>query len=274
MQDVWPGYLRMVGIRLEAGRDFTMDDVTAARKVAIVDHRVARELWPGGAIGQTLIVGPGQKPRVYEVVGVTNPVRTTEVRDATIPHLFFPSMEWDLNTALVIDTAESAAALGPAIKQTVESLGTRRPVFDIRPLRFYVDRSTAETRFTMGVIVAFAAAALFLAAVGIYGTLAYLASLRRHEFAVRLALGATTGRVLRAVVGEGLVLTIAGALIGLAGAVVVASSLRDLLYDVSAFDVPTLATVMAVVAFAALAATTLPALRAARTDPAVVLRAE
>lgn len=126
----------------------------------------------------------------------------------------------------------------------------------------------------MLVLTAFALCALLLAAVGIYGTLAYLAAQRTQEFGVRLALGATAGRVLRMVAGEGLWLTAIGAAAGLGGAVFTTSLLRDLLYGVAPLDRATLMAVVALVAAVSLVAASRPALRAARTDPAAALRAE
>ena len=125
--------------------------------------------------------------------------------------------------ALVIDTDAPALTLAPSVKGAVESLGTHRPVYDILPMRTYVERALGNTRFLMLVMLSFAAAALLLAGVSIYGTLAYLTAQRNHEFAIRLALGATTGRVLRGVVGEGLTMTAVGAAIGLVGATAMAA---------------------------------------------------
>ena len=279
VQSVFPGYLGITGVQLKAGRDFSRDDLVNARKVVIVDERIARQLWLDvEAIGQRLAVGQGGSATVFEVIGVTTAVRAVRVRDATTPHLFVPFDQFGLIMSLVIDTDMPAAAIGPEVKRAVESLGTRRPVYDIVPMRTYVERSVGDTRFTMLVLVAFGAAALLLAGVGIYGTLAYLTSQRSQEFAVRIALGASTRQVLRRVLGEGLMLTGVGITAGFAGALTTSALLQallqDLLYDVTPFDIPTLLAVTGVVAVIALAAIAHPAIRAARTDPAVVLRAE
>lgn len=275
VQSIFPGYLAITGIQLAAGRDFTRDDLISRRKMAIVDERIARQLWSdGNPVGQRLAIGQGRAATVFEIVGVTNAVRAIQVRDSTRFHLFVPYDQFGLMMALVIDTDQPAAALGPEVKRTVESLGTRRPVYDILPLATYVERSVGDARFTMLVLVGFAAAALALAGVGIYGTLAYLTAQRRQEFAVRMALGASMPRVLRGVVGEGLTLAAVGATIGIAGAMATSVVLQDLLYEVTPFDLPTLLSVSAAVGVVALAATAHPAIRAARTDPATVLRAE
>lgn len=277
LESICPGYLHVTGVQLETGRDFTQDDLVSGRKVAIVDERIARQLWNGGdAIGRRLAIGAGGATPVteFEIVGVTTAVRAVQVRDAAVPHIFVPFLQFGLTMALVIDTDQPASAMAPAVKGAVESLGTRRPVYDILPLRTYVDRSLGDTRFLMSILLAFAGAALLLAGVGIYGTLAYLTAQRYQEFAVRLALGASAGQVLRGVVGEGLSLTAAGAAMGLAVAMAVTTIFRSLLYEVTPFDPLTLAFVTGTVAIVALAAITQPAIRAARTDPADVLRAQ
>jgi hypothetical protein len=274
LQSVFPGYLGITGTALRVGRDFTMDDLINERPVVIIDERMANQLWPGGAVGQRLGVSRGRSFVSLEVIGVTNPVRVTRVRDDGMPHLFVSYHFLPIEMALVVRTRESAATIAPAIKQAVESLGTRRPVYDIRPLQFYVDRSIGDTRFTMLVLVGFAVAALLLAAVGLYGTLAYLTSLRTQEFGVRMALGASAARILRSVASEGLLLTAVGGALGLIGALAVSAVLRDLLYGVAPNDGTTLVAVTAVVAFVALIAASHPAWVAAKTDPCSALRAE
>ncbi len=257
-QSVFPGYLGITHTRLRAGRDFTMDDLVNERPVVIIDERMANQLWPSGAIGQRLGVSRGRSFVSLKVIGVTNPVRVTKVRDDGMPHMFVPYHFQTIEMALVVRTRESAATIAPAIKRAVESLGTRRPVYDIRPMQSYVDRSIGDTRFTMLVLVGFAGAALLLAAVGLYGTLAYLTSQRTQEFGVRMALGASSARILRSVASEGLLLTTVGSVLGLIGALAVSAVLRDLLYGVAPNDVATLVSVITVVALVALIAASHP----------------
>ncbi len=165
-------------------------------------------------------------------------------------------------------------AVGPEIKRAIESLNTRRPVYDLLPMRRYVERSMGDTRFTMLVLMCFAAASLLLAAIGVYGTLAYLTSQRTQEFGVRMALGASAAQVLRTVAGEGLWLAAAGGVAGFAGAALLSSGLRGLLYEVAPFDSATLVATAVLVAVVALIAAAHPAWRAARIDPVSALRAE
>jgi putative ABC transport system permease protein len=273
IQSVLPGYLRVTRTRLLAGREFTDDDIEQQRPVVIIDARMAAQLWPGGAIGQRLAYGPGRSPLLLEVIGVTEPVRALKVREDRVPHFFVPYHLFAVEQALVMRTRETAAAIGPAVKHAVESLGTRRPVYDIRPLQAYADASTADTRFMMLVLAGFGVASIALAAVGLYGTLAYLTALRTQEFGVRMALGASAWQVLRVVAGEGIALAAAGAALGLAGAMAATGALRGLLYNVTPFDGVTLAAVVAVVSATALVASIHPAWRASRTNPMHVLRA-
>jgi ABC-type antimicrobial peptide transport system permease subunit len=141
-------------------------------------------------------------------------------------------------------------------------------------MRHYVDASVADTRFTMLVLAGFAAASLLLAAVGLYGTLVYLTSQRRQEFGIRMALGASATRIMRAVAGEGLLLAATGAALGFAGAAAVTGALRGLLYNVTPFDSVTLLTVASVVGVSAVIAAGHPAWRASQMDPSSALRAE
>jgi predicted permease len=271
---VLPGYLRVSGTRLRAGREFTADDIEQQRSVVIIDERIAKQLWPDGAIGKQLAYQRGTSSTPLEVIGVSEPVRVTRVRDDTLPHLFIPFHLFTVEQALVIKTSESAAAIGPVVKETVEALGTRRPVYDIRPMPSYVDASMGDTRFLMLILTGFALTSILLAAVGLYGTLSYLTSQRTQEFGIRVALGASASRVLGAVAREGLWLSLMGSAIGFAGAAATTGALRGLLYNVTPFDGVTLLATAAAVAATALIASTHPAWRAAKVDPTTALRAE
>jgi predicted permease len=270
-QSIMPGYLAVMGIPLRAGRDFVDDDVMQRRHVVIVDERLAAQLWHGDALGKHLAIAETQ---TLDVVGVTAPIRTSAVRDQAAPTMFVPYPVYEIEETLVVKTRAPIAAIGPAIKQTVESLGPGRPVFDIRPMTDIVEASIDDTRFTMLVLSAFAAAALLLAGVGLYGTLAYLISQRTQEFGVRIALGASAAGVIRLVVREGGVLTGLGGAIGLAGAAGVTRALRGLLYGVTPLDGLTIGRVVVLVAAVAIVAVSRPAWRAARVNPVTALRGD
>jgi predicted permease len=273
-QSTLPGYLPIMGIPLRAGRDFTVDDLRAQRPVVIVDERIARQLWPDGAVGRRLLVQEGEgTPEALEVIGVTNAARVTGVRGEDLPHFFVPYHVYAIEMTLVMKTGESAAVLGPALKRIVEP-HTRRAVFDIRPMDDYVAESIADARFTLLMLLGFATASVLLAGLGVHGTLAYLTSQRKREFGVRLALGASGTGVVRMVLNESALLVTSGAILGLAGALATTRLLRGLLYEVTPFDAPTLLAVCSVIGVAGLLATWLPARRATRVDPMIILRSE
>ena len=271
-ETIMPGYHAVMGIPLRAGRDFTDDDIVQRRSVVIVDERLAARLWGGNAIGKHLSIG--ERTRPLEVVGVAAPIRARQVRDEGTPMIYVPYHVYQIEQTLVVKTRAPLAAIGPAIKQTVESLGPGRPVFNIRAMDEILEASIDDTRFTMLVLSGFAAAALLLAGVGLYGTLAYLISQRTQEFGVRLALGASLASIMRLVASEGGVLTGVGVAIGLAGGLGVARALRGLLYGVTPLDGVTITGVVVLVSAVASVAVSRPAWRAARVDPVTALRGE
>ena len=271
-RSVMPGYLRVMGIPLRAGRDISDDDILHRRRVTVVDERVAAQLWQGDAVGKRLTVPYSKQP--LEVVGVAGCIRARDIRDSATLMIYVPSHVYEIEQTLVVKTRAPLSAIGPAIKQAVEALGPGRPVFDIRPMDDIVEASINTTRFTMLTLSGFAIASLVLAGVGLYGTLAYLTSQRTQEFGVRLALGASAASILRLVFREGCLLTAAGAALGLAGAIAAARVLQGLLYGVTPLDGVTMASVAALVAIVAFVAVGWPAWRAARIDPTAALRAE
>jgi putative ABC transport system permease protein len=272
-QAIAPGYLSVMGTRLLEGRDVSADDIRANRLVAIVDRRIAEKFWPDGAVGRRLDIQMGGKPAKLEVIGVSEPVRATRVNEA-VPHVFLSYNVQQSEPYLVIRTRERAAALAPAIRQAVEALGTNRPVVDIKPMQEYVDLSIGDTRFTMLMLTAFAAASLLLAGIGMYGTLAYLISQRTQEFGIRMALGASSRSVMGMVAGEGAWLAGIGGAAGMAAALGVAGALRGLLYGVAPIDAATVLSVSTMVGLVAVVAASIPAWRASRVDPTAALRAE
>jgi hypothetical protein len=272
LQSIMPGYLGVMGIPLRAGRDISGDDISQRRRVVIVDERLAALLWDGEAVGKQLGVGQAKQP--LEVVGVAGQIRARAISDSGMPMIYVPSHGYEIEQTLVVKTHAPLSTIGPALKQTVEALGPGRPVFDIRLMDDIVGASIDTTRFTMLVLLVFAVASLVLAGVGLYGTLAYLASQRTQEFGVRVALGASAASILRLVIREGCLLTGLGAALGLAGAIAAARALQELLYGVTPLDGLTLASVVALVGAVALIAVGWPAWRAARVDPTTALRAE
>ncbi len=268
-QGAMPGYLHVMGTPLLAGRDFTHDDVLHQRPVVIIDERLARQLWPDGALGRRLVVYRTGWRSDLEVIGIIPPVRATRVRDDQVPHFMMPSVE----TTLVIRTHLSASGIDSALAAAVNAVPGTRGLFDIRPLNDYVADSLGDVRFFLLVLAAFAAVALLLATIGLYGTLAYLTAQRTHEFGIRLALGATAPTLIGIVLRESASLAIAGTALGLAGAAAAIRTLRGLLYQVQPLDLPTLAGLVTLVGFIAVLAAAGPAWRTTRIAPQSSLRA-
>jgi putative ABC transport system permease protein len=269
-QGALPGYLGVIGTPLLEGRDFTDHDLVAQPSVTIIDEDLAKRLWPKGAIGKRLAVYRTGWHSDLEVVGVTAAVRATRVRDDNIPHFMMPSADF----SLVIKTRATAAQMTPGIKAAVSAAHAGRAAFDLRPMSDYVSDSVGDTRFVLFVLLAFAGASVLLAAVGLYGTLAYLTAQRTREFGIRLALGSSVNALVAIVVRESVLLAIVGAALGLVGVAAATSAVRGLLYGVQPLDGVTLLGVVALVGIVAFAAAAVPAWRATRIDPQTSLRSE
>ncbi len=273
---ITPGYFDAMGIAVLSGRALTAADVEEEREVAVIDVGLARKLWGaippvGERIGLDLF---GEKLRL-DVVGVVEPVRhagLTEPPNETLylPHHLFP---WTPMTVAVRTAADPEALVDP-VRAGVRRLDAGLPVYAVRPLSGYFREALAATRFTMVLAAVFAGVALALAAIGLGGVLAYAVRRRRHEIGVRVALGARPADVVRLIVGRGLALAGLGIAAGLAGAVAISRWLSGLLYQVTATDFATYATVAGLLAAVALGASWWPARRAARIDPATALRGE
>jgi predicted permease len=270
-QGAIPGYLGVIGTPLLAGRDFMDTDIGRGHKVTIIDERLAKRLWPEGAIGKRLAVYRTGWRDEAEVVGVTSPVRVTRVRDENIPHFMLPD---EYPGSLVIKTHETAVQISPGIQLAVKAAHTGRAAFDIRPMSDYVANSIGDTRFMLLVLTAFAGVSVLLAAAGLYGTLAYLTAQRTREFGIRLALGSSVSAIVAIVMRESVLLSAAGLILGLAGVAAASGAIRKLLYGVKPLDSVTLLGVAGVVGVVALVAASAPAWRAARTDPQASLRSE
>jgi putative ABC transport system permease protein len=278
---VGPSYFDMLGIRVTAGREFTGADTDRGAAVCVVNETFARRyLRDRTPIGSRLMIrgsnsGGGPLP-VREVVGVVGDVKERPDEEGIQPQLYVP-VEQDVPfqlTLVVEPAAGSAAALAPAVRAAVARGDKERPVANVMTMADISYRATSPARFRATVIGMFAALALTLAIVGVFGVLAYSVQQRVREFGVRIALGATTGKVLRLVfVSTGRMLT-AGLLAGLAGAALLARSISSFLFGVTPLDPVTFAGVAILLALTAVCATLVPALRAARVDPIVALRDE
>ncbi|MGH9794869.1 MAG: ADOP family duplicated permease, partial [Candidatus Acidiferrales bacterium] len=275
-----PQYFRTAGAQLVAGRFFDAVDEEAQRPVVVIDETVAREAWPGqDAVGRridTQRLTEGQFVRgTAEVVGLIRHIQhhalTRQVRGQIyIP--FSQSVRWHIS--FLVRTTGDPAALAGAVRGEIAKIDKDLAIAKLRPMTFYLDRAMAASRFTMLLGAAFGGLALLLAAIGIYGVMAYTVNQRNREFGIRMALGAHPGEIQRQVVSEGMRLALAGLALGVAGAVMLGRFLDALLFGVNAADPATYAAAAMILPLVALAACWLPARRAAQRDPLAVLRAE
>jgi putative ABC transport system permease protein len=272
---ILPNYFSMMGIPLRQGREFDERD-TGAEKVVIINEDMARRFWPDGdAIGKRIKVGPPQNEPWLTIVGVAGDVKNVgleaDARLATYePHSQRPWSSMTLAIRTGADPLSLSAAVRGELRAMEKDLLIRPPgTMDER-----IRRSVAPRRFNMTLLAGFAALALLLAAVGVYGVMSYTVTRRTHEIGVRMALGAQSGAVLKLIVGQGLKLASIGVAIGLPAAFALTRWMEDLLFGVRPTDSWTYGAVAALLLLVALFACWIPARRAANVDPVVALRCE
>ncbi|HYL72909.1 MAG TPA: FtsX-like permease family protein, partial [Bryobacteraceae bacterium] len=252
-------------------------DTATNPRVIIVDEFMARELWPNqDAIGKRVRSGGQESKSPWQtVVGVVGRVKQYSLDSDSriamyIPHTQNPSRA----LTVVLRSASDPAALTAAAKKEIREMDPDLPVYAVRTMTDRVDESLARRRFAMSLLGVFAGVALILAAVGIYGVMAYLVNQGTREIGIRIALGATERGILTLVVRQGMTLALTGVATGLAGAIALTRFLRTLLFGVNATDPLTFAGIALLLAAIALLASYIPARRAARIDPMVSLRCE
>jgi putative ABC transport system permease protein len=276
---VTPGFFETVGARLVEGRFFTEDDDPRSDAVAIVDDQLARRAWPGEtAIGKRIAADPrstGHPVYWATIVGVVRHIRHRSLLQNLTDQVYFAERQIQRNPmAYVVKTNGDPAALAGTVRQIVAKLDPQLPVYDLRPLDEYMISARAAQRFATILAAAFAVVALLLAAVGVYGVIAYAVAVRRYEFGVRLALGARPRQVTALVVREGGVLAAIGLALGLAGAGVAARLLQSQLFGVTPRDAASYLVGIGAIAVAALMAAWLPARRASSIAPVEALRTQ
>jgi putative ABC transport system permease protein len=273
-----PDYFRTMGIPVVQGREFTEHDNTNSAPVLIINETLAKKFFPGGdAIGKHITPGfstTGEYvPR--EIVGVVGDVKHQGLRGEAVPEFYFAQAQMPPPiTTVVVRTAGDPRALAGAVRKEIQSADKNVPVYSVRTAEEYLSLSVAPTRFNMTLLVAFAAVALLLTAVGLYGVISFSVSQSTHEIGVRMALGARGHDVLRLVVWQGLSLTLVGVLVGLAVSLSLTHMIASLLYGISVTDPLTYVGVSVLLTLVALVACVVPARRAAKVDPMVALRYE
>jgi putative ABC transport system permease protein len=273
---VTPEYFATLGIRLIAGRGFTDHDDTDAPAVAIVDERVARTIWPGEMAVGKRFRGPAWRDTgwVY-VIGVVAHVRTTGLEVDPLPQVYWSYRQWtqDRMVLAVRSATESGAPIVPVIK-AIRSVDSEQSVYDVRTMTQIIDRSLAQRHLTTTLMAGFSGLALSLAAVGIYGVVAYGVTERLREFGIRAALGATRRDITRVVVWQGTSMAIVGSAVGLVLATATAGIMSTLVYGIASRDVASMLGATLVLMLVAGVASYIPARQAAAVDPGVTLRAE
>jgi predicted permease len=280
MRIVTPDYFRMLSIPLRAGRVFSAHDDATGPEVAIVNQEAARRFWPGAdPLGEQIHVSvnltSGERSGQKTIVGVVGDVKYGGLDAAAQPEIYLPYEQHRLDAyTVVLRTSEDPLSLAPALRREVAALDPELPVADVQPMTALIGSSIAERRFTMLLLAAFAAVALVLAAIGIYGLMAYSVQQRIQEIGIRMALGADRDRIRRMVVWQGMRLAIAGVVLGLGAAFGLTRLIAGLLYGVKSWDPMVFVTVPLILSAVALAATWMPAVRASRLDPMKALRLE
>jgi putative ABC transport system permease protein len=273
-------YFRVLGIPLLAGRAFDKRDRAGSPAVAIVSQRLAGTLWPHATpLGQTLERGGRQ----YEVIGVVGDIRGSDTqgprgggpdRQPRAAAYFAAGQLPQRTMTLLVLPGDEPANVIVIIRKAVRELDPMLALQTVRPLRDWFTDSVAPTRLTTTLAMIFAASALFLTSVGIYGVLAYSVSSRTKEVGVRMAMGATRRSVIGLVLRQGMTWAGGGVLVGLIGAFAAGRFISTLLFDIPAGDPVTFATVGGAIAVVALIACSIPAARAVRIDPTIAMRTE
>jgi predicted permease len=278
LRSVDEDYFRAMGIPLRQGRTFERNDWSGAGKVAIIDELFAHKRFPdGNAVGRQIeIERPGVGKWQYTIVGVVGTIKNGDLGEDVTQETFYldygqsPSP----NVVLLLRANGNPATLAQPLRAAIRGVDPEQPLFDLMTLDARVEQSMAGRRVPMQLVGAFAALALLLAAVGIYGVLAFAVAQRSGEFGVRMAIGADAARIRRLVLGSGAKLIAIGLALGVIGAIALGFALRSQLFGVGSVDPPSLVAVALVLAATAFAACWLPARRAARIAPMEALRSE
>jgi putative ABC transport system permease protein len=276
---VSPEYVSTLGMRLLRGRAFTDADGGNAPLVAMVNAMIAQRLFPGeDPVGKRFLLGrpsADRKPKWVTIVGVAGDTKLYGLANMSRLEVYIPLRQRVRGEMqLLVKSGIDPAALTSSIRQAIASIDRDQPIFAIATMQQLVGDSVATRRITLVLLGLFSALALVLAAIGIYGVISYSVAQRTHEIGIRMALGAQRGDVLRMILAQGMKITCAGILIGIAASLGLTRWMENLLFSVSAADPWTFAAVALVIALIALLACYIPARRTLRVDPMIALRYE
>jgi putative ABC transport system permease protein len=278
IRPVMPGYFRAVGAKLLRGREIQQSDGVGAPGVVVINEAFARLHFPNeDPIGRRIDRASWWKgmPASFEIVGLVADERFQGPRAPADPATYFSLAQFTFNDNwLLVRTKGDAKAFVPTLRQLVWAMDRDLPLENVRTMDEILRETMADSRFNTVLLSLFAVVALLLAAIGIYGVLAYTVAQRTSEIGIRMALGAQRASVLRLVVGNGLALALAGVAIGGAGAFFATRALERLVFGVSTTDPVVFGGVALILTTVAAAAAAIPALRASRVDPIVALRSE
>lgn len=269
---VTPGYFRALGIPLLQGRGFTAADEDAGANVLVVNEAMARRYLPGKSpVGETLELGDAD----FRIVGLVGDVRNEGIARGPAPAVYvLTSLMPRSSMKLFVRTASDPLHVAAEIRQTIWQVNPNQPVSDITTMQQIISETVARPRFFTLLLGGFAGLAVVLAALGVYGVIAYSVNRRAYEIGIRMALGARAENVLRLIIGQGIAPALAGLALGLVVAFALTRVLSSLLFGVDAADPATFASVAALLVIVALLASWLPARRAARMNPMSALRSE
>ncbi len=266
---ITPGFIRAMGIRLH-GRDFTWADGPHSERVVLINASSARIYWPGeDAVGKVLMRGKEED----HVVGVVDDVHQENVEGGPGSQIYYPALQQQAEGAqLVVRSSLLPAALATSVLGALRELNPNQPAAEFRPIRAIVDRAVSPRRFFMLLVAAFAGLGLVLATLGIYGVISYSVTRQTPEIGIRIALGASTGRVQRQILGGTLRLALAGMMLGTLAALAVARVIASLLFATSPWDLPTFLGMAMALLLVALLSGYIPARRASGINPMDALR--
>jgi putative ABC transport system permease protein len=267
-----------LGVPLVAGRGFSATDRRDAPLVAIVNQAFVAKFLPGAeAVGRRVSLGPLDRPSPpMEIVGIVADTQNRGMRNPPSPEIFVPLLQQTLNNQLflLVRSTSDAGAMLRVVRQQLAAIDPEQPVYGVQTLEEAVAAASFRNRFSMVLVAIFAAVALSLTAIGIYGVMSFAVTARTQEIGVRLAVGANRGDVMWLVLGRVLGLTAIGLVIGLAGVAAASGVIRRALFDVQPLDPVTIGAATALLGGVALVAGWFPAWRASRVDPVDALRYE